>query len=129
MGKVNSVICIPVGERHDFFRYWFMFLRPFHHLTDREIEVAAAFVRYHYELGQDVLRKDLLAKIVMNEDTKRKIREECGMSTTYFQSIMTKLKKSKVIIGDRLNPKFIPKMPKGSKTFNLLLSFDIKDNE
>lgn len=127
MGKVNSVICIPVAKRGDFFKYWFMFLRPFHHLTDREIEVAAAFVRYHYELGQDVLSKELLAKLVMSEDTKRKIREECGMSTTYFQSIMTKLKKSKVIIGDRLNPKFVPKMPKDGKTFNLLLSFDIKE--
>jgi hypothetical protein len=31
-----------------------MFLEPYHHLTNREIEVAAAFVKYRYELSKAV---------------------------------------------------------------------------
>ena len=44
MGKINNVITIPTSTEGKFFKYWFEFLRPFHKLTDREIDVIASFV-------------------------------------------------------------------------------------
>ena len=61
-----------------------------------------------------------------NKDTKRKIREICGLSNTHFQVIMTKLKKNKIIDNGKINPKFIPRVEHDSKGFQLLLAFDLQ---
>ena len=61
----------------------------------------------------------------MNEDTKRKIREDNNITSPHFQVIMGKLKKSNVIIDGRINPKFIPRIIEGEDSFNLLLKFDL----
>ena len=44
----------------------------------------------------------------MNEATKREIRESCNLSATHFQVIMGKLRESKVIVNNKINPRFIP---------------------
>jgi hypothetical protein len=62
----------------------------------------------------------------MNEETKRKVREECGITQAHFQVIMTKLKKSKMIDNGRINPKFIPRVEEDAKNFLLLLSFNLQ---
>lgn len=126
MGKINNVITIPTSIEGKFFRYWLEFLRPFHRLTDREIDVTASFLKQRHELSKVVSDQEVLNKLTMSEDTKRKVREDCQISQAHFQVIMTKLKKSKVIDNGRINPKFIPKVDKDAKTFQLLLHFDLK---
>lgn len=125
MGKINNVITIPTSIEGKFFRYWFEFLRPFHKLTDREIDVIASFVKHRYELSKVIKDQELLNTITMNEDTKRKVREDCNISQAHFQVIMTKLKKSKVIDNGRINPKFIPRLREDDNSFQLLLSFEL----
>ena len=129
--RANNVIRIPTSIKGSFFKYWFMFLEPFHHLTNREIEVAAAFVKYRYELSKAVKDNSLLDidQMVMNEDTKKKIREECGISSAHFQVIMGKLRKNKVIVNGRINPKFIPNIGEDENgIFQLLLLFDCNND-
>lgn len=126
MGKINNVITIPTSIEGKFFRYWLEFLRPFHRLTDREIDVTASFLKQRYELSKVVSDQEVLNKLTMSEDTKRKVREDCQISQAHFQVIMTKLKKSKVIDNGRINPKFIPKVDEDAKSFQLLLLFDLK---
>lgn len=127
MGKINNVITIPASTEGSFFRYWFEFLRPFHKLTDREMDVIASFVKHRYALSKVVSDQEVLNKLTMSDDTKKKVREDCNISQAHFQVIMTKLKKSKVIENGRINPKFIPRLDKGSNNFQLLLSFDLND--
>lgn len=126
MGKINNVITIPASLEGSFFRYWFEFLKPFHKLTDREMDVVASFVKHRYALSKVVSDQELLNKLTMSDDTKRKVREDCNMSQAHFQVIMTELKKSKVIENGRINPKFIPRLDEDSNNFMLLLSFDLK---
>lgn len=38
--KINNIIKIPTSI-DNFFRYWMEFLKPFHNLANREMEVAA----------------------------------------------------------------------------------------
>ena len=97
MGKINNVITIPTSLEGKFFKYWFDFLRPYHKLTDREIDVIASFVKHRYQLSKVIKDQELLNRVAMSEDTKRKVREDCNISQAYFQVILTKLKKSKVI--------------------------------
>lgn len=126
MGKINNVITIPTSTEGKFFRYWFEFLRPFHKLTDREIDVIASFVKQRYELSKVIKDQELLNKVTMSEDTKKRVREDCNISQAHFQVIMTKLKKSKVIDNGKINPKFIPRIDEDAKNFQLLLSFELQ---
>ena len=125
MGKINNVIAIPASIEGKFFRFWLEFLKPFHKLTDRESDVMASFLKQRYELGKVIKDDALLEKVTMSEDTKRVIREECGITQAHFQVIMTKLKKNKMIEKGRINPKFIPRLDENATSFQLLLSFDL----
>lgn len=132
MGKANNVIVIPTSLEKGFFKYWFEFLRPFHKLSDKEIEVMACLVKHRYLLSKSIINNELLDQIAMNDDTKRKVREECGLQQTYFQMLMSRLRKKNMIIKGMINPKFIPRIEEGSDSFQLLLSFNLngqKDNK
>ena len=124
MEKPNNIIEISTSIK-DLFRYWFMFLEPLHNLTNREIDVITAIVRNRYELSKVVKDNVLLDKIILNDESKQKIREECNISQAHFQVIMTKLKKSKMIENGNINPRFIPRIKDETKGFQLLLTFEL----
>lgn len=126
MGNINNVINISTSTEGKFFKYWFEFLRPFHKLTDREIDVIASFVKHRYNLSKVIKDQKILDSVTMSEDTKRKVREECNITQAHFQVIMTKLKKSKVIEDGNINPKFIPRLTEDNGNFQLLLSFNLQ---
>ena len=122
----NNIIRMPCSLSNNFFRYWFMFLEPYHKLTDREIDVITSFVKHRYELSKVIKDNDILDKVTMSEDTKRKVREECNITLPHLQVIMGKLRKNKVIIDGKINPKFIPNIKEETGTFQLLFLFELK---
>lgn len=103
-----------------------MFLEPFHKLTKREIDVAASFVKQRYELSKVIKDSEILDRVTMSEDTKKKVREECNITLPHFQVILGKLRKNKVIVDGKINPKFIPNVNADNDTFQLLLLFELK---
>lgn len=126
MKKANNVIRIPTSLDGKFFRYWFMFLQPFHKLTDRETDVITAFVKHRYELSKVIKDEDILDRVTMSEDTKKKVREECDITLPHFQVIMGKLRKNGVIVDGKINPRFIPNISEESGHFQLMLLFELK---
>ena len=62
----------------------------------------------------------------MSEDTKKKVREDCEMSLAHFQLIMSKLRKNRVIVNNKINPRFISQITEGMESFPLLINFDFK---
>lgn len=125
---VDSVLNIPTSLKGNFFKQWFVFLLPYHNLTDREIDIAAAFLRKRFELSKVISDVNILDSVLMSEDTKRSIREECGIKHQHFQVIMSKLRKSKVLLDNKVNPRFIPNIKEENGNFKLLLLFTF-DNE
>lgn len=121
----HSVIRIPTSV-DNFFRYWFEFLKPFHKLTNREMDVITAFTRKRYYLSKDISNDDLLDKVLMSDDIKREVREECGISLPHFQVIMGKLRENKIIENNKINQRFIPNIVEEDDNFKLLLLFDLK---
>lgn len=121
----DSIVRIPCKIDGKFFRFWFEFLKPFHHLTDREMDVISSLVRHRYELGKVITDNDILDKVVMSEDTKKKVREECEMTLPHFQIVLSKLRKSKVIIDNKINPRYIPNV-KSDSSFKMMLLFDFQ---
>lgn len=123
---VDNVVRISCKLDYSFFKMWFMFLQPFHHLTEREMEVATSFVKQRYELSKVVSDNDILDKLVMSEDTKRKVREECNITLPHFQVIMGKLRKNNIIVDGKLNPRYIPRVVEENGSFKLMLLFDFQ---
>ncbi len=72
------------------------------------MDVIASFVKQRYELSKVIKDKEILDKVTMSEDTKKKVREECEISLPHFQVIMGKLRKNKVLVEGKINPKYIP---------------------
>lgn len=126
--NIDNVIRIPTSIDGKFFRYWFEFLQPFHHLTDREIDVITALVKQRYELSKVIKDETILDSVLMNEETKRKVREECNISPQHFQVILGKLRKNKIVIDGKINPRFIPNLGEDAKEFKLMLYFTL-DNQ
>lgn len=122
--QVNSIVRIPCKVDGKFFRYWFEFLTPFHNLTEREMDVITSFVKQRYELSKVIRDNEILDKVTMSEDTKKKVREECDISLPHFQVIMGKLRKNKVIIDGKINPRYIPSVDEENGSFKMMLLFD-----
>lgn len=122
--QVDSIVRIPCKVDGKFFRYWFEFLQPFHNLTEREMDVITSFVKQRYELSKVIKDNEILDKVTMSEDTKRKVREECDISLPHFQVIMGKLRKNKVIIDGKINPRYIPSVDEENGSFKMMLLFD-----
>lgn len=122
--QVDSIVRIPCKVDGKFFRYWFEFLTPFHNLTEREMDVIISFVKQRYELSKVIKDNEILDKVTMSEDTKKKVREECDISLPHFQVIMGKLRKNKVIIDGKINPRYIPSVDEENGSFKMMLLFD-----
>lgn len=126
-GGVDNVLSISTSLKGKFFKQWFKFLLPYHGLTDREMDVAAAFLQKRLELSKVISDVNILDSVLMNEDTKRIIREECGLKHQHFQVIMSKLRKAKVLLDNKINPRFIPNVKEENGNFKLLLLFSFDD--
>lgn len=124
--EIDSIVRVPCKVDGSFFKYWFMFLKPFHHLTEREMDVITAFVKQRYELSKVITDSDILDKVTMSEDTKRKVREECGITLPHFQIVMSKLRKSKIIVDNKINPRYIPNIKNDNNSFKMMLLFDFQ---
>lgn len=124
-GKMNNIIRIPTSLSTSFFRYWLEFLKPFHNLTDREMQVASSLLKKRYELSKVIQDEVILDKVVLGEDTKKSVRQECNITLPHYQVILGKLRKSKVIIDDRINPRFVPNVTDENGSFRLLLNFEL----
>ncbi len=122
--QVDSIVRIPCKVDGKFFRYWFEFLTPFHNLTEREMDVITSFVKQRHELSKVIKDNEILDKVTMSEDTKKKVREECDISLPHFQVIMGKLRKNKVIIDGKINPRYIPSVDEENGSFKMMLLFD-----
>ena len=90
------------------------------------MDVATAFVKQRYKLSKVVKDPDILDKVLMSEDTKRIVREECNITLPHFQVIMGKLRKNQIIVDGKINPRFIPNIDEESGSFKLLLYFTLK---
>ena len=104
----NNLIKVPVTSKKDFFKWWCIFLRPFVNLTNREIDVVSSFLKQRWELSKIVSDPAILDAMVMSDDTKKKVMEECSITLQHFYVVMSNLRKHKVLKGTIINPRLIP---------------------
>lgn len=128
MGKIaDNVIRIPTTSADgNFFRYWFEILKPFHKLTDRETDVLTAIAKRRHDLAKVISDENILNQVLMNEESRVELRNILEMSSSQFQSNLSKLKKNNIMVDNAINPRFIPNLKEDEKYFKLLFLFELK---
>lgn len=115
--KPNNMIVLPCGPNTGFFKWWCILMRPFINLTNKEIDVMASFLKYRWELSKSILDPAMLDNMVMSDDIKHKVMEESNITQPHFYVVMSKLRKNKVIVDNKINPKLIPNIREDDKGF------------
>ena len=124
LAKPNNIVTVPTAVDTDFFKWWCVFLRPFVNLTNREIDVIASFLKHRWELSKHISDSSILDTVVMGEETKKKVMEECNITLQHFYVVMSNLRKNKVIVNNIINPRLIPNIRQSDNgCFQLLILF------
>lgn len=129
MNKVNGIFPIPSKTLSNFYKLWLDFIRPLHNLTSKEIEITAGILKHRYYLLQKINDPALLDEILLNSDSRQKIKEDCNITSQYFQVMMGGLRKKGVIKNNTINPKFIPLIRPGENKYDLLIHFEWPDEK
>ena len=122
--EINNIIRIPCKSELDFFRFWLIFLKPFHSLSPKVLEVASYILYTRYIMTKSVLDKDLLDDLVLGKSSRRQIAEYCGIPSNQLDVHITNLRKAGFIVDNKLNPKYIPNY-NNEDSFKFLIMFDI----
>ena len=122
---VDGINTIPTNS-DNFARTWLEIMKPFHKLTAREMDFAAAMLNRRKEIAESVSDQSLVDKLLFNDETKESIRNEVGISRAYMQGILHKMRENGMINGRRFEPNFLPIWEKG-KPFRMLFVFTNED--
>lgn len=124
--KPDALIRVPAAG-DTFFRMWLVFLKPYHGLTDRQLDIAAALLYHRHILSSKISDPRLLDEAVMGDSVKRAILDECNINVGHFQVIMGELRRHKFILGNRINPRYIPIFDESRGSFSLMIYFQTGD--
>lgn len=108
---------------------WIDLTRSFHKLNGQHQKLLASLLYHHYLLKKDITNNKILWKMVFDYDTKLKIKEELGISDPLLQTLLSQLRKKKVIVNNEINPLYIPDITLDAKNFKIVFNFNIIDNE
>lgn len=112
-------------NKKNFFRYWLIFTKPLHKLSDRDIDVAALLLYHYFELRKKVDDEELAWKLTFDHDTRVNIISELNLSSDQIlRNILTSLRKNKVVTDNKVNPSFIPVLD-DTNVFSLTFNFEI----
>lgn len=123
--EVDKAIEIPCNKA-SFYRNWLAFTVPLHKFTPQVVQIAAEFLKHREELSKVVLDEAMLMKLLMGSDVRKKITEECGITSSTLMVIISKLKKGGFFKDGKINPRFIPGLEKPDR-FNFMIMFKISD--
>ena len=98
MDRPNSALKVPYKNLMEFFTLWLKFLRPFHNLSDRELEVAACMLKNRYELSKKISDEKILNDVLFSKENKDKMLKELHITNQYYQVILGKLRKVKFVV-------------------------------
>jgi len=121
----DGMVIIPTTNSN-FIRTWLEVMRPFHRLTAREMDFAAAFLEKRYEIASNIADPDknqaMIDRLLFDDDTKEAVRERVGLTKSHMQVIMHKMKSSGLIGDRKFNMNYVPNWTPG-KPFRLVMVF------
>ena len=110
-----------------FFYKWLSFTTPLHKLTKSERQVLASFLSKRHELSQIIRDENMLDNVLNSIDIRKEIREAIGLTTPQFNILISKMRRSGVMDGNKINKHYIPNIQKDTGQYRLTIIFDIND--
>lgn len=117
---------INVTNKYEAFETWLQLTKSLHDLTPEEIKVLAMFLSERNELQDKIIDDDLMNEYLLGTKTRKKIEIALGYEPTRLPNIISAMRKKGAIIGDKINPRFIPNMPKDFDGYRLVFNVNIK---
>lgn len=105
--KPNNLIYLKCSG-DSFYRAWIEFLTPYHKLAARERDVAARILAQYFKLKDNVPDPEVLRDVLWSRKSRKDMMESLKMSQAHFQMVIGKLKKAEFLIGEDINPRYIP---------------------
>lgn len=127
MNKDEKVVNINIKLK-DFFYRWIEFTNPFHKLNPQQSKVLSLLLFHHFRLSKIITNNKILWKEVFDYDTKVLIYEELNIKSGALENLLSKLRKKKIIVDNRITPNFIPVINSKNKEFKLTFNFRIQDD-
>ena len=105
--KPNNLLYLKcTGD--SFYRAWIEFLTPYHKLASRERDVAARILAQYFKLKDNVPDPEVLRDVLWSRKSRKDMMDALKMSQAHFQMVIGKLKKAEFLIGEDINPRYIP---------------------
>lgn len=109
------------------FKYWLQFTQPLHGLTGKHLDTVAFLLYKRYRLSNSISDDKYLNKILFDVETKEQLSEELNIKVSRVHNILSSLRKKKIIIDNKINPKFIPNVSTNASNYKLIFNFEIDD--
>ena len=124
---MNTIIAnINVTNKYEAFETWLQLTKSLHDLTPEEIKVLAMFLSERNELQDKIIDEDLMNEYLLGTKTRKKIEIALGYEPTRLPNIISSMRKKGAIIGDKINPRFIPDITKDFDGYKLVFNVNIK---
>ena len=127
--KNSNVARVKAYRGGDFFYKWLNFIKPLHSLTNLEMKVLSLILAKRQELIMVVKDDRIINNLLRSSGVRKEIRDELGMTSTQFNILYGKLKRTGVINEYGLVGKYIPNVEFESNEYRLILTFDISDKK
>lgn len=109
---------------------WIEFLTPYHGLASRQRDVFAVIMSQYFKLREKCDSPAMIRTLLWSSGTRAEMRRLLGMSQPHFQMVLAKLRESGVLINkDDINPRYLPEITPGCKSFEFRIVFDFSTPE
>ena len=126
--KNKALFTINPKSKQEFFILWVSLLNVFLSIRKKEILVLAKIIEKHHELSKTMSDQDELAGVLFSTKIRVEIREELELDELNFNNILCGLRRKKLILKNKINPKLIPQLDNLFKSFKLSYDITIRDN-
>lgn len=123
----KAAFTISPNSKSEFFILWVSLLNVFLSIRKKEIAVLAKIIEKRYYISLSTKDELEIAKMLFSTEMRVSMREELKLDELNFNNILCSLRKKKLIMKNKINPKLIPILDKDFKEFELTYKVIIKD--
>lgn len=128
MKKQIKIAC----TKSEFFINYLLVTKPYHNLTDNEIQLAAKLMYYYAQYSKSIDKDDLVFELLFSTKSRKNIREELNIDKAVNFNVTFNALKKKGIIQEQdeilsLNQSYRVKLKENQASVEYI--FKIKDNE
>lgn len=125
--KNKAIFTISPNSKSEFFILWVSLMNVFLSIRKKEIAVLAKIIEKRYYISLSTNDELEIAKTLFSTKMRVSMREELKLDELNFNNILCTLRKKKLIMKNKINPKLIPVLDRDFKEFELTYKVIIKD--